>query len=133
MPNPTPLEPPSRSCPWRPLVPPLMAVVICMVGAVVAGALVAMIAAVLDWWRKVPVVLSTLQLNFIVIELLRYLIVGPMRDPGAIVRTRELLEGAQLPVIGQMRLGPGIFFALASAALVWLILGRTTFGFRLRV
>src|SRR2546430_2503499 len=104
-----------------------------LLASVVAGALVAMIAAVLDWWRKGPGVLSTLLLNFIVIELLRYLIVGPMRDPGAIVRTRELLAGAQLPVIGEMRLGPGIFFALAAAALVWLILRQTTFGFRLRV
>jgi ABC-type uncharacterized transport system permease subunit len=63
--------------------------------AIAAGALVAMIAAILDWWRKVPVVLSTLLLNFIMIELLRYLIVGPMRDPGAIVRTRELLPNGR--------------------------------------
>jgi simple sugar transport system permease protein len=104
-----------------------------LVSAVVAGAAIAMIASILDWWRKVPVVLSTLLLNFIVIELLRYLIVGPMRDPGAIVRTRELLPSAQLPVIGEMRLQPGFFFALAAAALVWWILRQTTFGFRLRV
>src|SRR5438132_1443409 len=106
---------------------------ILLVAAVVAGALVAMIAAVLEAWRKVPVVLSTLLLNFILIELLRYLIVGAMRDPGAIVRTRELLPSAQLPVIGETRLQPGFFFALASAALIWFILRQTTFGFRLRV
>jgi simple sugar transport system permease protein len=81
----------------------------------------------------VPVVLSTLLLNFIVIELLRYLIVGPMRDPGAIVRTRELLAGAQLPLVGEMRLQPGFLLALAGAALVWFVLRQTTFGFRLRV
>ena len=231
MPDPSPHEPPQRSWPWRSLLPPLMAVVICMIvgvgalaalgyppaevlravwnkviwredpslrliawanvlqyatpilltglavtvafrasvwnigaqgqylagaiagnvvgaflnapagvtipllllSAIAAGAAVALIAAILDWWRKVPVVLSTLLLNFIVIELLRYLIVGPMRDPGAIVRTRELLPSAQLPLIGEMRLQPGFFFALASAALVWLILRQTTFGFRLRV
>jgi simple sugar transport system permease protein len=106
---------------------------ILLLSAVLAGAVMAMIAAILDWWRKVPVVLSTLLLNFIVIELLHYLIVGPMRDPGAIVRTRELLLGAQLPLIGEMRLQAGFFFALAAAALVWFILRQTTFGFRLRV
>src|SRR5438046_1048361 len=31
MPNPTPLEPPPRSWPWRPLLPPLLAVVICII------------------------------------------------------------------------------------------------------
>jgi simple sugar transport system permease protein len=113
--------------------PGLVAIPLLLIAAVVAGAAIAMIAAILDWWRKVPVVLSTLLLNFIVIELLRYLIVGPMRDPGAIVRTRELLPDAQLPLIGEMRLQPGFFFALAAAALVWFILRKTTFGFRLRV
>ncbi len=36
MPNPTPLEPPPRSWPWRPLLPPLMAVVICIIVGVAA-------------------------------------------------------------------------------------------------
>src|SRR5438477_7663252 len=40
MPNPTPLEPPPRSWPWRPLLPPLMAVVICVIVGV--GALAAL-------------------------------------------------------------------------------------------
>jgi len=104
-----------------------------LVGAMAAGAGVAALAAILDWWRKVPVVLSTLLMNFIVIEVLRYLIVGPMRDPGGIVRTRELLPGAYLPVMGEMRLQVGFFFALAGAGVVWFILSHTTFGFRLRV
>src|SRR5258706_7724155 len=38
--NPTPLEPPPRSWPWRPLLPPLMAVVICVIVGV--GALAAL-------------------------------------------------------------------------------------------
>src|SRR5258705_9524420 len=92
-----------------------------LVGAIGAGAVVAMIGAVLDWWRKVPVVLSTLLLNFILIELLHWLIVGPMRDPGAIVRTRELLAGAQMPVIGEMRLQVGFFVALAAAVVMWFV------------
>jgi general nucleoside transport system permease protein len=113
--------------------PPSLTIPVLLLAAIAAGAAIALIAAILDWWRKVPVVLSTLLLNFIVIELLRYLIVGPLRDLGAIVRTRELLPSTQLPLIGEMRLQPGFFFALAAAAIVWFILRQTTFGFRLRV
>jgi ABC-type uncharacterized transport system permease subunit len=113
--------------------PAAVTIPILLIAGIGAGAMVAMIAAVLDWWRKVPVVLSTLLLNFIVIELLRYLIVGPLRDPGAIVRTRELLPGAQIPVIGEMRLQPGFFAAILAAGVVWFVLRQTTFGFRLRV
>ena len=40
----------------------------------VGGALLASLAALLDVWRRVPVVLSTLLLNFIVLELLRFLL-----------------------------------------------------------
>src|SRR5258705_12077291 len=40
MPNPSPLETPPRSWPWRPLLPPLIAVVICMMVGV--GALAAL-------------------------------------------------------------------------------------------
>ncbi len=113
--------------------PAMVTIPLLMLAAIVAGAGVAKIAAILDWWRKVPVVLSTLLLNFIVIEVLRFLIVGPLRDPGAIVRTRELVPGARLPVIGEGRLQVGFFIAIASAAVVWFILNHTTFGFRLRV
>ena len=37
--------------------PALVTIPILLVAAIGAGALVAMIAAILDWWRKVPVVL----------------------------------------------------------------------------
>src|SRR5205814_3446878 len=45
--------------------PNLLALPLLLVISIAAGALIAMLAALLDWWRKVPVVLSTLLLNFI--------------------------------------------------------------------
>ena len=50
-----------------------------LMGSMVGGALIAAVAAGLERWRRVPVVLSTLLLNFVALEFLRYLLQGPMR------------------------------------------------------
>jgi simple sugar transport system permease protein len=110
--------------------------------ATAAGALFAVIAAALDRWRRVPVVLSTLLLNFVALEFLRYLLQGPMRATGAggtllDPQSPELLDAARLP---QFFAGPsgqgvhlGFFVAVGAAVAVAFVLRRTTFGFRLRV
>jgi simple sugar transport system permease protein len=110
--------------------------------ATAAGALPAVIAAALDRWRRVPVVLSTLLLNFVALEFLRYLLQGPMRATSADgtlldPQSPELLDAARLP---QFFAGPsgqgvhlGFFIAIGAAVLIGFVLRQTTFGFRLRV
>jgi len=110
--------------------------------AAAAGALLACVAAALDRWRRVPVVLSTLLLNFVALEFLRYLLQGPMRATAAggtllDPQSPELLEAARLP---QFFAGPsgqgvhlGFFIAVAAAVTIAFVLRQTTFGFRLRV
>jgi simple sugar transport system permease protein len=110
--------------------------------ATAAGALFAVIAAALDRWRRVPVVLSTLLLNFVALEFLRYLLQGPMRATSADgtpldPQSPEFLDAARLP---QFFAGPsgqgvhlGFFIAVAAAVAIAFLLRQTTFGFRLRV
>jgi simple sugar transport system permease protein len=110
--------------------------------AMVGGALFASIAAVLERWRNVPVVLSTLLLNFVAIELIRYLLQGPMGvkgKPGEFLNPQspQLPGSARLPEFLSDTPGQGIhlgfFLAVAIALGVALLLLKTTFGFRLRV
>lgn len=113
-----------------------------LAAATIAGALLAVVAAALDRWRRVPVVLSTLLLNFVALEFLRYLLQGPMRATGADgtpldPQSPELLDAARLP---QFFAGPsgqgvhlGFFIAVAAAITTAFLLRQTTFGFRLRV
>jgi simple sugar transport system permease protein len=113
-----------------------------LIAAMAAGALLAGIAAALERWRNVPVVLSTLLLNFVALEFLRYVLQGPMRavaedgrplDP----QSPQIPELARLPEYFATSPGQGLqlgfFLALVAAAVLALILRRTTFGFRLRV
>jgi simple sugar transport system permease protein len=117
-------------------------VTLLLVAAALAGALLAAVAAALERWRSVPVVLSTLLLNFVALEFLRYLLQGPMRavsESGDLLdpQNRQLPEPARLPEFFSPTPGQGLhlgfFIAVAVAVLLAFLLRRTTFGFRLRV
>ncbi|MEZ0263186.1 MAG: ABC transporter permease [Phycisphaerae bacterium] len=84
--------------------PAWVAIPVHLLAAMAAGALCAAIAAVLERWRRVPVVLSTILLNFVAIELLLYLLRGPMRsfDEAGVPRdpqSDELPWPARLPPV----------------------------------
>jgi simple sugar transport system permease protein len=120
-----------------PLLIPLL-----LLSAMAAGALFASIAAALDRWRNVPVVLSTLLLNFVALEFLRYLLQGPMRassEGGTLLdpQSQQLPEAARLPEFFSPNFGQGLhlgfFIALVAAVVLTFLIRQTTFGFRLRV
>lgn len=127
---------------YAPLHSPPLLIALHLLGAMLAGALVAAIAAVLYRWRNVSVVLSTLLLNFAMLEFLRYLLQGPMRarsDAGTLLdpQSPPLPEAAQLPMFFQSPTGQGIglgtFLAIAAAILLAWMLRRTVLGYRMIV
>ena len=122
--------------------PAVLLIPLHLLAAMAAGAIFAAIAAALERWRNVPVVLSTLLLNFVAMEFLFYLLQGPLRavaEDGSLLdpQSPELLPAARLPQffspIAALGLHLGFFIALAAAAMLGFILSKTTFGFRLRV
>jgi simple sugar transport system permease protein len=121
--------------------PPLIAQPALLLVAAIAGALLASVASFLERWRAVPVVLSTLLLNFVAIILLKALLQGPLHEAGAALQSEQLPELARLyhlPVRGSpppgqpSELHVGFFVALLVAGLLSLVLRYTTFGFRVR-
>ena len=112
--------------------PSLRATPLLLLAAMAAGGVIALIAATLDRYRRVPVVLSTLLLNAVMAETLRFLISGPMRAPGRPGVSLPIADSAKLPMIWQTNLHVGFLLAVAAAGVIWFILARTTFGFRLR-
>jgi simple sugar transport system permease protein len=107
-----------------------------LLGGIFAGALFAAIAAILRQWRNVPVVLSTLLLNFVAAVILRSLLQGPLHASGAELQSEQLSDLARLPhfVLHGKRtdLHIGFLIAVSCAFLLSLLLRFTTFGFRLR-
>lgn len=108
----------------------LVLVACCAAGAAWAG-----ISALLYTKRGVNVVISTILLNFVAIQVVSYLVRGPLQTPGeAIPQTTPLPESAMfLRLDPQSSLHSGLFLAplLVIAIHVWLKL--TPSGFRLRL
>ena len=102
----------------------------------IAGALWGLIPALLKVRFGVNEVIGTLMLNYVAAELLTLLITGPWR--GASQRgfpyTEPLAAAARLPLIPGTRIHYlTLIIALAAAALLYLAIYATKFGYELRV
>lgn len=100
----------------------------------VAGALWAQIAALLRVWRGVPEVLSTLLLNFVAIQIVSWMVRGPLQEAA---RQFPWSDKIALParlvlLLPGTRLHAGIVLALVLAVAVWFYLTWTASGFALR-
>jgi ABC-type uncharacterized transport system permease subunit len=115
-------------------------IVIAIVLATLVGALFAGIAGLLKAWRGTHEVISTIMLNWIAYWVGSYAfgLGGPLQNDAdeSVPVSNDVQEDARLPILwGEADLqGLHIGFLIALGVLVayWLILSRTTLGFRVR-
>jgi simple sugar transport system permease protein len=87
---------------------------------------------------RVNEILTTIMMNAIAVQLLNFLLRGPLMDPmqveqgSFIPQTARFTLAADLPRLVPTRLHAGFLIALAVAVLAWVLLWRTTIGFRIR-
>lgn len=104
----------------------------------VGGALWGGIPGVLKAYFNVNEILSTVMMNAIAVQLMNYLLRGPMIDPAQaevaskIPQTAPLLDVFRLPRLVPTRLHLGALLAVVLAVLVYILLWRTTLGYRIR-
>jgi len=110
-----------------------------LVAGMVGGAIWGAVPGALKAYYGVNEILSTIMLNVVAVQLMNFLLRGPMIDPGEIERgtripqTQRLQEGADLPLLfgsGRLHIGPVIAALVAVAA--YILLWRTPVGFRVR-
>jgi simple sugar transport system permease protein len=112
---------------------PWLGIPAALVAAAILGAAWAAIASLLDRFRGVPIVLSTILLNFIAVQFLGILLEGPLKAPGEIVQSDMAPPAFRLSILSQIgSLHAGILIALAAALFLWILQARTTFGFELQ-
>ena len=104
------------------------------VAAVLAGALWALIPALLKAYLKVDEIITTLMLNYIAILYYRYLFNVAWKDPEGFgfPGTALMPEFTWLPRISG-RLHWGIFIAILAAIFVWILMDRTRAGYEIRL
>jgi simple sugar transport system permease protein len=107
---------------------------VALAAGALAGALWAAIAAELRRRYRVLEIISTIMLNFIALNLVSFLVHGPLQEPTHIYpQTQSIEEGARLPVIlPGTRLHAGILIAVAVAIGLYWVLRETAVGFRIK-
>ena len=115
-----------------------------IIGAALFGAAWAFIPAILQAKRGSHVVITTIMFNFIASALMVYLLAGPLQKSANLgPRTRDFEAGGQIPKLdwlfapfgidmGASPLNITFLLALIMAAVVWVIVWRTRFGFEMR-
>lgn len=103
--------------------------------AALAGAAWVGIAAWLWARHGVNEIISTLLLNFIALELLGWLVRGPLKEPKTVFPRSPTLPGSVRwpPLLEQTALSWDIVLVPVVVAAVWFGLRRTSFGFGLRM
>jgi simple sugar transport system permease protein len=108
-----------------------------IIAGLVGGAVWGAVPGALKAYFGVSEILSTIMLNLVAGQFMNYLLRGPFIDPnsnelGAIPQTERLSEGADLPILFGSRLHAGPSIAVIAAIAAYVLLWRTTTGYRLR-
>jgi general nucleoside transport system permease protein len=110
-----------------------------MLSGFVAGGVWGFIPGILKARLGVNEILSTVMMNAIALQLMNYLLRGPMMDPVELAKGTFLAQSERLPesvwlprLIPQTQLHTGAILAIVLAVAVYIFLWRTTIGYRLR-
>jgi ABC-type uncharacterized transport system permease subunit len=118
--------------------PGWLTITLSMMAGFLGGAIWGGIPGVLKAYFSVNEILSTVMMNAIAVQLMNFLLRGPMIDPAQaemasqIPQTARLEEIFRLPRLAPTRLHLGALIAVIFAVLVYILLWRTTLGYRIR-
>lgn len=97
------------------------------------GALIGSAAGLLKAKFGVLEVLSTLMINYVVEFFVSYMVTGPIKESVSTPQSAPFAESARLPIlIPGTRLHAGILVGLLCIAAFYLIISRSTLGYRIR-
>ena len=118
-----------------PTLPGFLLIPLAAIGAAVAGAAWAMIAAIPRALIGLNEIITTLFLNYIALRLVSLLVYGPWKDPGAIgfAYSRKIPEQGLMGTIWGTDVTSGILLSIACVLLTWWALGRTRWGFSTQI
>ena len=118
--------------------PGTLMIPLAMLAGFLGGAIWGGIPGALKAYFNASELLSTIMMNAIAVQLMNFLLSGPMIDPvqaskaSKIPQTARLAKTFDLPRLVPTRLHLGAFIAVVLAFLVYILLWRTTLGYRIR-
>jgi len=116
--------------------PPVIHVVVCVIGAFVGGAVIGWIPGVLKAATGAHEVIVTIMLNYVLAYFLSWILgTSLMQRPGRTDLISPVIAGdAHLPLLlgSHLRVNASFLVALACAVGVWWLMERSTLGFEFR-
>lgn len=118
--------------------PGWLMILLAMLIGTMGGAVWGGIPGVLKAYFNVNEILSTVMMNAIAVQLMNFFLTGSMMDPSQaqvaskIPQTARLVEAYRLPRLAPTRLHLGALIAVVLAVVVYILLWRTTLGYRIR-
>jgi simple sugar transport system permease protein len=129
------------------IAPDILVITLSLIAGFIAGALYGGLAGFLKAYFDVNEILSTIMLNQIAVQMMNYLLNGPLLDPASagvnnIPKTARLVASTQLPrlwipigdpmIFARTRLHWGILIAIVLAVVIYIFLWRTSLGYKIR-
>ena len=118
--------------------PGWLVITLAMIAGFLGGAVWGGIPGFLKAYNRVNEILSTVMMNAIAVQIMNFMLRGPMIDPiqaqkaSKIPQTARLIEAFRLARWAPTRLHLGALIAVVLAILVYILLWRTTLGYRIR-
>jgi simple sugar transport system permease protein len=116
--------------------PPLFAIPAALLAGVIAGAIYGFIPGFLKAYTGAHEVVTTIMLNYVAIQIVGYVVAGPLRAQGAsFARTPDVLNAALPPIFNQgtgHEAHLGVLIPLIVVPAIWWLLFRSTVGFEIR-
>ncbi|MBN2502450.1 MAG: ABC transporter permease [Anaerolineales bacterium] len=118
--------------------PGAVMIIVALLVGFLGGAIWGGIPGALKAYFGVNEILSTIMMNAIAVQLMNFLLSGPMIDPvqassaSKIPQTARLSKAFDLPRLIPTRLHLGALIAIVLAGLVYVLLWRTTLGYKIR-
>ncbi|KKL95752.1 hypothetical protein LCGC14_1520200, partial [marine sediment metagenome] len=116
------------------VVPSFIAIPVIFIAGFMGGVLWLAIPLIMKIKLGVNEIFPTVVMNFIGMFLIAWLTIGPLKDPNSFTaRTPLLPESTWMPLIDpKYRLHVGVFLVVIIALIIYMILYKTTIGYKIR-
>ncbi|MDF2373877.1 MAG: ABC transporter permease [Rhizobiaceae bacterium] len=115
--------------------PSVLALPLLLLVGTLGGAIWGGIAGILKARFGANEIIATIMLNYIAIQMVSWLIRGPLQEPmGIFPRSEKLAASLRLPVLFDgTRLSAGLIVAALACVAVWFLVARSRYGYALTV
>jgi ABC-type uncharacterized transport system permease subunit len=111
---------------------PVVAIPLALLAGMAGGLLWGFVPGFLKAFTGAHEVVTTIMLNFVAIQIVSYIIAGPLRGAEATFARTQDIAAAELPILIGRDGHMGLLLAAVAVPVAWWLLYRSTIGFEIR-